>query len=366
MTLTALLQAELQQKKTIAFADYMQLALYHPQFGYYSGGLPKFGRSGDFITAPELTPLFGQTLANQCQPILENLSSPILFEFGAGSGRLCVDLLSALEQKNALPEAYHILEVSSNLRQRQKALITEEIPHLLSRIQWLDHWPKTAFNGVVIANEVLDAMPVHRFLQTNDGLFESFVTLNANGQLTEVFLPCNNNQLQDYITAVLPKTLIPYQSEASLLIKGWLQQCYDMLNQGVLLIIDYGFPRHEYYHPDRNQGTLMCHYQHKAHSNPLIHSGLQDITAHIDFTLVAEAGDAAGFTIAGYTSQAAFLIANGLLNLLENSDNTHAALAVKQLIQPHEMGELFKVMALSKQWDYPLAGFQLYDKRMTL
>jgi SAM-dependent MidA family methyltransferase len=367
--LSTFLTTQLQQRKEIPFVEFMQLALYHPEFGYYSSDLQKFGSQGDFITAPELTPLFGQTLAQQCQQILAALSKPILFEFGAGSGRLCVDVLKHLETLNSLPEAYLILEVSRNLRHRQIALIEQEIPHLAHRVQWVDQWPEEAFNGVILANEVLDAMPVHRFLQTKDACLESVITLDAHQQFTECFKPCTNARLISHVKQVLPE-IYPYQSEANLFIDSWIEQCSSSLKQGAMLLIDYGFPRHEYYHPDRHQGTLMCHYQHRAHTNPFVHIGEQDITAHVDFTHVAEAAVAANFEVAGYTNQAAFLLANGLLSLLERLPDDRSrvknAQAVKQLIQPNEMGELFKVIALTKGLDFDLTGFQLHDKRASL
>lgn len=354
----------------LPFVDFMQQALYAPLLGYYSAGLQKLGPQGDFITAPELTPLFGQTLAHQCQEILCTLNNPLLLEFGAGSGRLCVDLLSELERQNSLPTAYHILEVSPHLRQEQKILIQQKIPHLLDRIQWLDRWPEYAFNGIMIANEVLDAMPVHRFLQTDEGIFESHVSLNSNNELVELFKKCSNNILIEHIKSIIPKEQQPYQSEVNLFITDWLQQCYDRLEHGALLVLDYGFPRHEYYHPDRNQGTLMCHYHHRAHSNPLIHIGEQDITAHVDFTHVAEAAAKAGFQVTGFTNQASFLLANGILNQLEaitdSQDRFKTTQAVKQLLHPSEMGELFKVMALTKNLDSVLTGFQWHDKRAYL
>jgi SAM-dependent MidA family methyltransferase len=348
----------------------MHRALYTPHLGYYSGGLPKLGQEGDFITAPELTPLFGKALANQCLQVMAGLEQPILFEFGAGSGQLCVDILSHLESLNALPIEYHILEVSGTLQARQQEHIEAKIPHLAPRVRWLSQWPDKAFKGVIIANEVLDAMPVHRFLQSTQGLLESYIDLDKQGQLCELFKPCINGRLIDYVKTVLPKEQTPYQSEANLFIEDWMRHCYAMLDAGALIILDYGFPRHEYYHPERQQGTLMCHYQHRAHPDPLIHIGEQDITAHVDFTQVAEAGFDAGFHVAGYTNQAAFLVANGLLSVLSNIDNERERVrhqqAVKQLVQPHEMGELFKVIALTKAIDYPLIGFQWQDKRASL
>lgn len=370
MSLIELVQHHVKQNGALSFAEYMHYALYAPNVGYYSAGLQKFGKDGDFVTAPELTPLFGQALAQQCQQLMEGLNHPILFEFGAGTGQLCVDLLLHLERLKCLPDAYHILDVSGHLKQRQAALIQKKIPHLADKVVWLSSWPKQSFNGVVIANEVLDAMPVHRFLQTESAILESYIRCDAQGALQEYFTPCLNPRLLAHVHAVLPSTLHPYQSEANLFVDDWLKQCFAMLDRGALLLLDYGFPRHEYYHPDRHQGTLMCHYRHHAHTNPLLHPGEQDITAHVDFTHVAEAAFNVGFHVAGFTNQAAFLLANGLLSLLSGIENEreriNAQQAVKQLIQPNEMGELFKVIALTKQIDIALNGFQLHDKRASL
>jgi SAM-dependent MidA family methyltransferase len=360
----------IQRQDGYSFAQFMHDVLYAPNLGYYSTNTHKFGPMGDFVTAPELTPLFGYALANQCAQILALIPNPILFEFGAGSGRLCVDILTHLEYLNCLPEEYHILEVSADLRLRQETLIRQHLPHLVSRVRWLTSWPTSSFSGVVIANEVLDAMPVERFLQTQAGVFESMIQLSPDGELIETFQPCSNTRLLSHVKHVLADDLIPYQSEANLLIDGWIQQIRVMLHQGVLLLLDYGFPRAEYYHPDRAQGTLMCHYRHQAHTNPFVHLGEQDITAHVDFTHVAEAGDAAGFHVAGFTNQASFLLANGLLSLscdeLDERERVKANQAIKQLTQPNEMGELFKVMALTLNIDTVLDGFQWYDKRASL
>ncbi|MDP3705414.1 MAG: SAM-dependent methyltransferase [Legionellaceae bacterium] len=369
MTLLERLHDELQMNGAMPFVDFMQLALYAPQFGYYNAGLQTFGVGGDFITAPELTPLFGHTIANQCAQVCHELTNPILFEFGAGSGRLCVDILMRLEQLDALPFEYHILDVSCQLQSRQQQLVQQTIPHLADKIKWLSSWPTKRFCGVIIANEVLDAMPVHRFLKTEEGLYEIYVGLNEAGHLSEVAKPCVNSRVISHVNTVLPHDLVPYQSEVNLFIDDWMSQCHAMLDVGVMFILDYGFPRHEYYHPDRTQGTLMCHYQHLAHANPLLYVGEQDITAHVDFTHVAEAALSADFHVAGYTNQASFLLANGLLSLLEQFEGDgliNTKQAIKTLLQPNEMGELFKVMALTKQCDLALNGFQLHDKRASL
>ena len=370
MNLIDKISAKIRKEGDIPFVDFMHQALYAPNLGYYSSGLQKFGAGGDFITAPELTPLFGHALANQCQQVLNGLDEPILFEFGAGSGRLCVDVLTHLERLHCLPREYHILEVSGHLKRRQQELLQLELPHLVNKVKWLSQWPSESFVGVVILNEVLDAMPVHRFLRTKEGLLESYITLNKEAVLREVFKPCTNPRLITYVKTALAHDLYPYQSEANLFIEDWINRCSAMLKMGAMFIIDYGFPRHEYYHPDRHSGTLMCHYQHLAHTNPLAHIGEQDITAHVDFTQVAEAADAAGFHVAGFSNQAAFLMGNGLLDLLsaieQEPARTNAQQAVKKLVQPNEMGELFKVIALTKHIDEPLAGFQLLDKRVSL
>lgn len=356
----------------LLFVDFMHQALYAPGLGYYSAGLQTFGPQGDFITAPELTALFGWTLANQCQALLTELTQPVLFEFGAGSGRLCVDLLTRLESLDSLPSEYHILEVSSALRDRQKACIKAHLPHLLSKVVWWSHWPSAPFEGVMIANEVLDAMPVHRFMQTEQGLMESYIQLNSEAALEEVFKPCCNQRLIEYVQSVLPEGVYPYQSEANLFIDGWMRQCAQILSKGAFIVIDYGFPRHEYYHPERSRGTLMCHHRHRSHTNPLLHPGEEDITAHVDFTHVAEAAVQAGLHVAGFTNQAAFLLANGLLTLLSDlkeDDKTiiNQQQAVKKLLQPQEMGELFKVLVLTKAMTgHPLKGCALQDKRSSL
>ena len=370
MGLLATLKKKLTQGD-LPFAEFMAMVLYDPNFGYYTTQRSKFGKAGDFITAPELTPLFALTLANQCQQIfaaLTNSANTVIFEFGAGTGRLAVDLLRQLEALFCLPTNYTIIELSADLRARQQQLIQQEIPHLLPRVHWHAYWPVTNCQGVIIANEVLDAMPIHRFRLTEQGLQEGYLSINKknkNSSLQEIYKFCTNIRLRNHIHNIIPPNLpLPYQSEANLFLAGWLKECFNMLTAGIMLIIDYGFPRHEYYHVDRNCGTLMCHYRHQAHTNPLINLGEQDITTHVDFTLVAEGAVAAGFKLAGFTNQAAFLLSNGLLNLLAQMPSlpTHhkinAVQAVKRLLMPHEMGELYKVMALSKNLNIPLAGFQ--------
>lgn len=370
MDLLSHLLHQIAQKGDLLFVEFMQQALYHPQFGYYNGVSQKFGKEGDFITAPNLTSLYGKTLANQLQEILVLLDEPVLLEFGAGEGHLCVDILSQLEVLHCPVETYYILEVSGDLKERQYQLFKEQIPHRLHQIKWLDKWPQKPFNGIILANEVLDAMPVHRFLQTESGLLESFISFDDQNNLKEIFKPCQNEHLKQHLATRLPEDIFPYLSEANLFISGWIEQCYNLLEKGAVFLIDYGFSKHEYYHPDRASGTLMCHYQHQAHTNPLIHLGKQDITAHVDFTHVAEAAVDAGFHVAGYTNQATFLLLNGLLSFMNESmiDSVRIKTqqAIRMLTEPQEMGELFKVMTLTKNFDKTLTGFQFYDKRASL
>lgn len=355
----------------ISFARYMELALYTPGLGYYSGGAHKFGAAGDFITAPELTPLFAQTLAAQAAQVMA-LSAPQIIETGGGSGALATDLLLALEQRGALPDSYAILELSGELRARQADTLRQRAPHLLERVSWLDTLPQK-FSGFVVGNEVLDAMPVHLVHWHADVTLERGVALDKAGNFAweERSLP---PALQPAVAALPPLT--DYLSEINLAASAWVAAWAGILEQGALLLIDYGFPRHEYYHPQREQGTLMCHYRHHAHGDPFWLPGLNDITAHVDFTAIAEAGFDAGLEVAGYLSQAAFLINCGLTDVLAQA--TPAAMesgdveylrqsrAVEKLINPAEMGELFKVIAFSKDLSEPLLGFARGDKTHAL
>ncbi len=356
----------------------MNKALYTPGLGYYSAGLCKLGAKGDFITAPEISPLFSQCLARQCQPVLAHFNDNVILEFGAGSGSMAAELLKALEQLNALPSQYFILEVSADLKQLQQTTLQAQVPNLLDRVQWLESLPNQPLQGIILANEVLDAMPVHCFRLEKEGVSEFYVGLATPNNspsdetpYTWQVLPTQNESLRGIVETLRPSIPVGYVSEMNLALPAWIQSVSDSLSAGMILLIDYGFPRHEYYHPQRNQGTLMCHYQHHAHDNPLILVGLQDMTAHVDFTAVAEAALSAGLSVSGYTNQANFLLACGLPELLSalNPDETKTYLQqtqqAKTLILPSEMGELFKVMALTKHLDMPLLGF-VQDDRVRL
>ena len=347
----------------------MELALYAPGLGYYTAGTRKFGEAGDFITAPEASPLFARCLARQCRQVLEGMPAGRLLEIGAGSGVLGADLMAELEALGQLPEQYLILEVSPDLRQRQQQTLSARIPHLLNRVHWLDDLPDPGFSGLVIANEVLDAMPVHRFRWLAGQVQEAFVTW-GDGRFVQIWDKALSGGLQAAVAAVADSVgplADGYESEINLRARPWLHALGERVAAGVLLLIDYGYPRHEYYHPQRSNGTLMCHYRHRAHPDPYRWVGLQDITAHVDFTAAAEAGEATGLAVAGYTTQAHFLIGCGMDGILAESNPqdaaTHMALmqGAKRLMLPSEMGERFKVLALARGEERPLIGFATRD-----
>ncbi len=353
----------------LSFSRFMEFALYAPGLGYYSAGLDKFGAGGDFVTAPELSPLFGQALAQQAMQVLAQSGGDVL-EIGAGSGKLALDLMLELERQAQLPPRYCILELSADLRQRQRMRIECEAPHLLARFEWLDALPQK-FTGLVLGNEVLDAMPVHLLTWRAEGLFEYGVVLE-DGQFAwgERALP--EGELSHQAQALPPASFVSgvavYRSEIGLAAQGFMRSLGAMLERGAVLMLDYGFGASEYYHPQRAQGTLMCHYRHQAHDNPLLLPGLQDITAHVDFSAIARAGTEAGMTLLGYASQANFLLNCGLTGLLGRVSPEQPEIylplvaQVQKLVSPAEMGELFKVIAFGKGVAGPLSGFARGDR----
>jgi SAM-dependent MidA family methyltransferase len=367
--LTDLIRTEIDRAGgAIPFARFMELALYAPELGYYSAGKHKFGAAGDFVTAPELGPVFAQCLARQCAQILGALPHGDILEAGAGSGALALQLLLELESLGQLPAHYFILEISSALRARQQELFAAQAAHLLKRVHWLDTLPPAGFRGIVLGNELLDAMPVECFRVSANGIEQLQVGWEENRfawRETQA-----NDALRDRVTALgLPEG---YVSEIGFAAEGWVRSLADILERGVLLLVDYGFPHTEFYHPQRTTGTIMCHYRHRAHSDPLILVGLQDITAHVDFSAVAKAGVESGLNLLGYSSQALFLLGCGLddiaarINPADTRAHLHFTNQVKKLTLPHEMGELFKVIALGRGIDRPLTGFRLQDRRRRL
>ncbi|WP_018412081.1 class I SAM-dependent methyltransferase [Methyloversatilis thermotolerans] len=365
--LRSLIRDEIARHGALPFSRYMERALYAPGLGYYSGALQKFGAGGDFITAPEMTPLFGHSLARQLADLMA-LCAPCIVETGAGSGRLAVDLLGALDRLGAAPTHYFILELSADLRERQRETLAAGQPALASRVSWLDSLPPQ-FDGVVIGNEVLDAMPVER-VRGNAGGIDQAVVDTVEDDLVLDWRPA-----PPALTAEARRLGFSdgYDSEINLVARAWVAEWARRIGRGALLLIDYGFPQAEYYHADRYQGTLMCHYRHHAHGDPLWMPGLNDITAHVDFTAIAQAAFDAGMSLAGYTSQARFLLNCGLLELLGESSGADAMTrarhnaAVNRLTSPAEMGELFKVICLTRGLpDTPLRGFLRGDRSHTL
>lgn len=344
----------------ISFARFMQLALYANKLGYYAGGSAKLGKDGDFTTAPEITPLFGATLANFASELMPQ--APLrLLEFGAGSGKLARDILLALAKSGRPVADYAIVELSAELRARQRSLLAD-----FPQVQWLDT-PPEAFTGLVLANEVLDAMPVPLLVKHGADWFERGVSIQG-----EAFVYADRACAAGLLAQIPEPESLPdgYLTEVHPQQAGFMRTLADMLRKGsggIALLIDYGFPAAEYYLPERSAGTLMCHYRHHSHPEPFYYPGLQDITAHVDFTAMARAALEADLSVLGYMSQAAFLIHAGLPQLLERDapDNARAWLpqanAVQKLTSPAEMGELFKVLIVGTAGSLP-ERFALHDR----
>lgn len=358
----------------IPFAHYMERVLHAPGLGYYSAGAHKIGAAGDFITAPELSPLFSHCIARQCQQVMAGNNGMDILEVGAGSGRMASEVLRELERLECLPAHYYILDLSADLRQRQRERLQQEVPQLMARVIWLDALPASGFNGIVLANELLDAMPVHLVRFDPEHPVERYVGWDGE-RLTWCDGPLSDARLAAAVARIIAECGADefdseYISEINLAAVDWLRSIAAMLEQGLVLLIDYGFPRREYYIPERNEGTVMCHYRHQAHSDPLILPGLQDVTAHVDFTAIAESAVDAGLDVAGYTTQAHFLLGAGLMDALAvaaekstQEQQVMQAQAVKTLTMPQEMGELFKVIALTKDVEPGLIGFSMLDAR---
>ncbi|HUL92903.1 MAG TPA: SAM-dependent methyltransferase [Burkholderiales bacterium] len=350
----------------ISFARYMELALYAPGLGYYSAGAKKLGKAGDFVTAPEISPLYGQTLARQVHQIMQAGLDEVL-EVGAGSGALAATLLEELERSGKAPRNYLILELSADLRERSRDTLAARVPHLLERVAWLNRLPP-AFSGVVLGNEVLDAMPAHVVRALNGKIEEGGVGVR-NGRLDWSWRLASGELLDAARGLELPEG---FRTEIPLAARGFVRSLAGVLEKGVALFVDYGFPRAEYYHPQRKEGTLMCHYRHHAHADPFFLPGLQDITCHVDFSSVAAAARAGGLELAGYTSQAQFLVNCGMTEVMSRTPAEDRAAFLplagqaNRLTSPAEMGELFKAIAFGRGFPAPLLGFREGDRRQAL
>jgi SAM-dependent MidA family methyltransferase len=357
----------------IGFARYMDMALYEPGLGYYSAGARKLGEGGDFVTAPEVAPVFSRCLAGQCAEVLAGLCGGDVLELGAGSGTMAAVMLAEFEALGVLPARYRILDVSADLRERQHATLSAAVPRLIDRVEWLDRLPE-GFRGVVVANEVLDALPVERFVWRAGEVRELGVaTLHGRFVWSEspaaAALGAEVGRIRQDCDADWPDG---YVSEVNVGLAPWLAAVAGAVERGVVLFVDYGLPRRELYSAERSAGTLLCHFRHRFNDDPLTRPGLQDITAWVDFTAVAEAAERAGLEVAGYTTQAHFLIGNDLAGRLQDVADLDLVQRVNlsrqamMLTLPGEMGERFKAIALAKGYDAPLRGFAVRDLRHTL
>jgi SAM-dependent MidA family methyltransferase len=358
----------------LSFERFMEIALYAPGLGYYSAGAHKLGAGGDFTTAPEVSRLFGACVARQCAEILSALQAGDIVEIGAGSGRLAADILLRLETLGQLPERYCILDISADLRERQRRHFAEVLPpRLQERVHWLDQPPEESFDGLILANEVLDALPVTRFRWYSDRVEELGVVIDgdrfawgARPASPAVAEACRR------LAKAGGAWDAGYVSEYCPRLTAWTMSVTHSLRTGAALWFDYGLPRSQYYLAERHDGTLLCHFRQRAHSDPLRYPGLQDITAWVDFTLLAEASREAGFTLSGFTTQSQYLaglrIDQEMQIMAAGNDAEYARLAnqARQLMLPGEMGERFKVMAWLRGLDLPLSGFALQDLRHTL
>lgn len=357
----------------IGFADYMHHALYAPGLGYYSAGATKFGEAGDFITAPEASGLFGAVVARQCAEVFPDLSAPRLLEIGAGSGRLAVDLLTRLADLDALPQSYDILEVSPELQQRQRQQLEAAAPDLAARVRWLDAWPRE-YEGIILANEVLDALPVERFVISDDGVEQICVTSDGDGfSLTTRPAPALLARAVQGIEREIGEPFpAGYVSEICPALAPWIGDLGRALATGVAFLFDYGISRREYYAAERSTGWLRCHFRHHAHNDPLRLPGIQDITSWVDFTAVAAAAVESGLDIAGFVTQAQFLINGGLdrelAGMTEMPIDARLRLVndVKLLTLPGEMGEHFKCIGLSRGPVRRPSGLQGMDRAAAL
>jgi SAM-dependent MidA family methyltransferase len=340
---------------SISFAEFMQEALYAPGLGYYSAGATKFGPAGDFVTAPEISPLFGRTVAHQAAPVLAALGGGDILEPGAGTGSLAIALLGKLEELRCLPERYLILEVSADLAERQRCLIAEQLPTLVDRVHWIADLPAD-FRGVVVANEVLDALPVERF-RMNDAQVTQLRVGFSDGRFEWRHAPAPallEEAVRAVESAIGRRLEDGFESELSLGLAGWIGDLAAALDEALVLLVDYGVSRREYYAADRSAGWLRCHFRQHVHDDPLILPGIQDLTAWVDFTAAAEAASTAGLRVAGYLTQAHWLLGGGLEAELRSfaelpvAEQIRLSAQVKLLTLPGEMGENFKCLALGK------------------
>lgn len=368
--LADLIRAEIRAHGAIPFSRYMELCLYAPGLGYYSAGARKFGAEGDFVTSPELGAVFANAVADAVMPVLSQLGpDAVFFELGGGSGAFAEASLRRWADCDALPGSYALLEPSADLRERQQARLQQLPDALYRRVRWLDGPIQHDWHGVLFANEVIDALPTPRFVIRQGEVHEEHVTLDDDARLTRTSRPADAllSAAVRHLERALGRSFAEgYRSEVLPQLPYWIQAVAGGLRRGAMLFVDYGYPRSEFYLPERDQGTLVCHYRHRAHGDPFFLPGLQDVTAFVDFTALAEAGVGAGFDFSGYCSQASFLIGNGLaeqltaMATLPEADHYRRALEVKRLTLPGEMGERFQAIGFERDVDFSPA-FALGD-----
>lgn len=366
--LAALIRAEIAAEGgSLPFSRFMERSLYAPGLGYYSAGSTKFGEAGDFTTAPELGPLFASCVAQAVAPVLQQLGPEAAFvEIGGGSGAFADIMLKRLLELDALPARYAILEPSADLRERQRERLGQRlIPPVFDLVEWLDGPPSEAWNGVLFANEVIDALPTPRFTLRDGEVFEEGVALDGEGRFVRTDRPADAllaaavRHVERYLERPFPDG---YRSELLPQLPYWIQAVMGGLDRGAMLFADYGYTRREFYQDDRDDGTLRAYYRHRVHNDPYLWPGLQDITASVDFTALAEAGTQAGFDLAGYTTQANFLLGNGLQERLNEAEARADEITLlrlrneaKRLTLPSEMGERFQVMGFSSEVEFGTA-----------
>jgi len=349
----------------LSFEQFMEWALYAPGLGYYSAGSVKIGAGGDFVTAPEVSDLFSRCVARQCADVLAETGGDIL-ELGAGTGRMAATILESLAALGILPERYAILEVSADLADRQRTRLQQLPAELRERVIWLDRLPETPVRGVLLANEVLDALPFKRFTVRGDSVHELGVGLEGDSFVWRE-RPMDLRGEPPELPFALPQG---YTSEICLRVEPWITSVSQCLERGMLLLFDYGLPRAHYYHPQRGDGTLRCYFKQRAHDDPFTNIAVQDITAWVDFTRVAEAALNCDLEVAGFATQAAFLLGTGIEALIaapnDVADRARLASEARRLLLPGEMGESFKAMALCRNLQQPLRGFAHQDLRRSL
>ena len=370
--LVEIIRGEITQSSgVIPFSRFMEIALYQPGCGYYVSGTRKFGEGGDFVTAPELGELFAGCLARQVTEILDAIGGGEVLELGGGSGKLAADLIDAFGQMGRPAPKYRILEISPELQHRQRDRLALRCPHHLPQVEWLTALP-TDFHGVILANEVVDALPVERF-HMHESIVEGLGVGWKDGEFVDRAFAAESADWAPVRELAQNLSLAEgYQSEYAVQAQAWMASMAECLSSGVLIVVDYGYPEREYYHPQRSQGTLMCHYRHRAHSDPYSHVGLQDITAHVNFSALANRAHESGLSVLGYTNQASFLLSLGILDIMESRctgdavDTMKLSQEVKKLTLPSEMGEMFKVLAVGLGVDAGLSGFAMADSRHRL